>query len=94
MRTLALRGLSELTRVMEEQTTAARTPDRPVAASIERLFGGWQFIWYDYEDHGPIAAVSDGYVNAVPPAYISHALRVQASVAGALDRISEDRAQR
>ncbi len=29
-----------------------------MASSIERILGGWQFIWYDYEDHGPLLSAT------------------------------------
>jgi hypothetical protein len=75
-------------RIMEEHASASRQSERPVAASIEKLLGGWQFIWYDYEDHAPKSLPSDTYVNALPPAYISHTIRTHAKAPASLDTAS------
>jgi len=41
-----------------EDPSVQSSEQRPVASSIERILGGWQFIWYDYEDHGPLLSAT------------------------------------
>ena len=38
---------------MSYSTTPSGSEKRPVSHSVEKILGGWQFIWYDYEDHAP-----------------------------------------
>ncbi|MFM2134149.1 MAG: hypothetical protein RL156_1430 [Bacteroidota bacterium] len=51
-----------------------------MASSIERILGGWQYIWYDYEDHGPL-------LSAKPERYEPG--RVQTTIAGAKAQLQQ-----
>ena len=41
---------------MSESLVTKVSDTRPDAQSIEKPLGGWQFIWYDQEDHAPRSA--------------------------------------